>query len=193
MTNHTYTAVVTAENNYMLSTNNNDYDYTEREKKVIELYNQGKNNRNIAKELRMSLRDIIIILRNNQVSHGIVTKDNGNDNNNKSPSQKASQAYELYNKRNKPVEVAGQLCLSEKEATKYYKEYWRLTHLYGLHPVYMEIVHSLPSFLKSYKIFKRKGLTVDNVEWFANAIETGIIKLPELQHEGQIVKIYTIS
>ncbi|HEY6882864.1 MAG TPA: hypothetical protein VI278_02380 [Nitrososphaeraceae archaeon] len=47
--------------------------------------------------------------------------------------------------------------------------------------------------LKSYKIFKRKGLTVDNVEWFANAIETGIIKLPELQYEGQIVKIYTIS
>jgi FixJ family two-component response regulator len=93
MTNHTYTAVVTAENNNMLSTNNNDYDYTEREKKVIELYNQGKNTRNIAKELRMSLRDISIILRNNQVSHGIVTKDNGNDNNNKSPSQKASFCY----------------------------------------------------------------------------------------------------
>jgi hypothetical protein len=73
MTNHTYTAVVTAENNNMLNTNNNDYDYTEREKKVIELYNQGKN----------------------------------------------TQAYELYNKRNKPVEVAGQLSLSEKEATKY--------------------------------------------------------------------------
>jgi chromosome segregation ATPase len=37
--------------------------------------------------------------------------------------------------------------------------------------------------LKSYKVFKRKGLTADNVEWFANAIETSVIKLPELQHD----------
>ena len=67
----------------MLSINNNDYDHIERERKVIELYNQGKYTRNIAKELRMSLRDISIILRKNQVNHGIVTttKDNWNDNN----------------------------------------------------------------------------------------------------------------
>jgi hypothetical protein len=88
----------------MLTGNNNDY-HNEREKKVLDLYNQGRNTRDIAKELRMSLRDIGIILRNNQVKHGIVlTKDNGNDNNNnetnnnKSPSQKTTQAYELYNK-----------------------------------------------------------------------------------------------
>jgi chorismate mutase len=30
---------------------------------------------------------------------------------------------------------------------------------------------------------KRKGLTADNVEWYADAIETGVVKLPELQHE----------
>ena len=47
----------------------------------------------------------------------------------------------------------------------------------------MEIADSPPSFLKSYKVFKRKGLTADNVEWFANAIETSVIKLPELQHD----------
>ena len=50
---------------------------------VLDLYNQGKTTRDIAKELRMSLRDISIILRDNQVSHGIViTKDNYIDNNN---------------------------------------------------------------------------------------------------------------
>ena len=32
---------------------------------------------------------------------------------------------------------------------------------------------------------RQKGLTVDKVEWFANAIETGVIKLPELQHKYQ--------
>ena len=37
----------------MLGTNiNNDYHYTEREKKVLELYNQGKSTRDIVKELK---------------------------------------------------------------------------------------------------------------------------------------------
>ena len=67
----------------MLSTNsNNAYDHLGRERQVIELYNQGKSTRDIAKELRMSLRDISTILRNNQVSHGIVITDNSNDNTN---------------------------------------------------------------------------------------------------------------
>jgi DNA-binding CsgD family transcriptional regulator len=50
----------------MLSTNNNnnnDYDHTERERKVLELYKQDKSTRDIAKELRISLIDISIILR----------------------------------------------------------------------------------------------------------------------------------
>jgi hypothetical protein len=47
----------------------------------------------------------------------------------------------------------------------------------------MEVTYSLPSFLKSYKVFKRRSLTIDNVEWFLNAIETSVIKLPELQHD----------
>jgi DNA-binding transcriptional regulator LsrR (DeoR family) len=77
----------------MLSTNNNDYDYIERERIVLDLYNQGKTTRDIAKELRMSLRDISIILRKNHVSHGIVITNNGNGNSdNKSPYEKATQS-----------------------------------------------------------------------------------------------------
>ena len=63
----------------VLSTNNNHYEYNERERQVIVLYKQGKSTRDIAKELRMSLRDISIILRDNQVNHGIVMTDNSND------------------------------------------------------------------------------------------------------------------
>ena len=104
----------------MLSANNNDYHYTEREKKVLELYDQGKNTRDVAKELRMSLRDISIVLRNNQLSHGIaMTKDNENDNNtnetnnNKSPNEKATQAYKLFSEGKKPFEVAIELGIRE--------------------------------------------------------------------------------
>ncbi|MBV9179621.1 MAG: hypothetical protein JO297_21540 [Nitrososphaeraceae archaeon] len=54
-----------------------------------------------------------------------------------------------------------------------------------LYQLYPQIEHFLPSFLKSYKVLKRKGLTFDNVEWFAGAIDTGVIKLPELQGQYQ--------
>jgi DNA-binding NarL/FixJ family response regulator len=84
--------LVTAEDKHMLSINNN---YDEREKKVLELYDQGKSTRDIGKELRMSLRDISTILRKNQASHSIAIIDNeinNNNNNNKSRNEKATQA-----------------------------------------------------------------------------------------------------
>ena len=65
----------------------------------------------------MSLRDSSSILRDNQVSHGIViTKDNGNsynnnidNDNNKSLNQIATQAYKLFSEGKKPFEVAIEL------------------------------------------------------------------------------------
>jgi hypothetical protein len=73
----------------VLSTNNNDYDHIGRERKVIESYNQGKSTRDIAKEIRMSLRD-------------------DDDDNKKSHSnnEKATHAYKLFSEGKKPVEVA---------------------------------------------------------------------------------------
>ena len=54
----------------------------------------------VAKELRMSLRDISTILRNSQVNHGVVITDNSNDKtnsiSNKSPNEKATQSYRLF-------------------------------------------------------------------------------------------------
>jgi hypothetical protein len=35
---------------------------------------------------------------------------------------------------------------------------------------------------------KRKGLTADNVEWFPTAIETGAIKIPEIQKQYAKIK-----
>ena len=105
----------------------------ERERQVIELYDHGKSTRDIAKELRMSLRDISSILRKNQVSHGdIITNDNGNsDNNNssndnKSQSQKATQTYKLYSEGKKPFEVAIELGIREAQVNKLFKEFWKL-------------------------------------------------------------------
>jgi hypothetical protein len=88
----------------------------------------------------MSLGDIGFILKKGRVNHGIATiMDNGNNSNNNKPSnEKATQAYKLFSQGKKPVEVAIQLSLSEKEATRYYTEYWKLKRLYSLYHIHHE-------------------------------------------------------
>ena len=49
--------------------------------------------------------------------------------------------------------------------------------------IYPQIEHCLPSFLKLHKTLKKRGLNPNNVEWFADAIETGAIKIPEIQKQ----------
>ncbi len=60
--------------------------------KVLELYNEGKTTREIAKEQRLSLRDISLILKKHGLSHGIAItedtdKNNQSDSNNEKPNK----------------------------------------------------------------------------------------------------------
>lgn len=139
--------------------------FTPRERKVIELYNEGKSTHDIAKEIRMSLRDINTILKKHGVNHGIVTveKDNKSSNNN----EKATQAYKLFSEGRKPVQVAIELNLDE------------------LYEIYPQIEYCLPSFLKIHKALKKRGLNPQNTESFVDIIELGVVKLPELQDQYQ--------
>src|SRR5919106_438886 len=107
----------------------------ERERLVLELYNQGKTIREIAKEARMSFRDIGIILNKAAEEKTEVQgiKQNNNNNNGREKNQEeqqhlslAAQAYKLFSDRKTPLYVAIALNLRESEATKFYREYWRL-------------------------------------------------------------------
>jgi hypothetical protein len=155
----------------------------EKEKLVIDLYyNQRKNVRQIAQEARISFRDIAAIIK--KVNDG--GNGNGNDNTNKynsQPNEKCTQAYKLFDEGKKPVEVAVQLCLSEKEATRYYTEYWRLKGLNELHSIYKEIKGDLSLILKLYRLLKREGIRTKDLEWFVNTINTGMYKIPEIQKQ----------
>src|SRR6187401_3590560 len=162
--------------------NNNNCDYIERERHVIELYNEGKTTRDIAKELRMSLRDISSILRKNQVSHGLPFPIIDNNNNNKSPNQKSTQAYKLFSEGRKPVEVAIELGLSERQVTKYCREYWELKGLYELTFLYEERKRHLPSFIRLHNIMQRQG--IDDENDIANVLKYAK-ELPNLQRYCQ--------
>src|ERR1043166_3505549 len=121
----------------------------EKEKLVIDLYyNQRKNVRQIAQEARISFRDIADILKKKEEAADVNSDGSGNGNgirvamdnqqqqlgNGSSQSnQKSTQAYKLFSEGKKPVEVAIQLNLSEKEATRYFTEYWKLKRLLDLY------------------------------------------------------------
>ena len=106
-------------------------------------------------------------------------------NNNKSPSEKATQAYKLFDEGKKPVEVAIELGLREKQVDNFFREFWKLKRVDKLYEIYPQIEHCLPSFLKLHKALKKKGLNPENTESFVDLIELGIVKLPELQDQYQ--------
>jgi hypothetical protein len=143
----------------------------ERERLVLELYNQGKTYREISKEARISPRDIGVILNKvieekTEREEGIKQNDDDavkNQNQQEQQLSLAAQAYKLFSDRKTPLEVAIELNLRESEATKFYKEYWKLKQLYNLNMVYEEIKGDIDPFLRLYKLSKRKGMSSSHV------------------------------
>jgi predicted DNA-binding protein YlxM (UPF0122 family) len=179
----------------------------EKEKLVIDLYyNQRKTVRQIAQEARISFRDIAAIIKKkeaavnvgagsgNEKGLGVMDnnqqqqQNNDSNNNNRSPNEKGTKAYKLFDEGKKPVDVAIQLGLSEKEATRYYTEYWRLKGIYELHSIYKEIKGDISPILKLYRLLKKEGITTKDLEWFVHTVNTGIYKIPEIQKQYAKVK-----
>jgi hypothetical protein len=129
----------------------------EKEKLVIQLYNQGKTIRDIAKELRMSFRDIGFILKK---TSGEKEENQVKEQSSLSPS---TQAYSLFSKGKAPIEVAITLNLNESETTKYYEEYLNLKQMHELRMVYDEIGPDVMHFLELYKLSKDAHMKPEHV------------------------------
>jgi hypothetical protein len=116
----------------------------EKERLVIDLYNQGKTIREISKEVRISFRDIGTILR----------KESGEEQNEKQSLSPSSQAYSLFSDGKTPIEVAIALNLTESETTRFYEEYLNLEQIHDLKMVYEEVGPNIMHFLELYKLSK---------------------------------------
>ena len=108
----------------------------EKERPVLDLYNQDKTYREISKEARLSPRDIGVILNRviEEKTEGLKEERQQQDNNDAENNQEdqqhlslSTQAYKLFSEGKTPLEVAIALNLSESEATKFCREYWKLT------------------------------------------------------------------
>ena len=87
----------------------------EKEKRVLEQYKGDKTIREIAKIVHMSFGDISSIIR----------RETGEDEEqNRIRMSKASQALNLFEQGNTPVQVAIKLDMQISEVDRMYKEYW---------------------------------------------------------------------
>ena len=153
----------------------------ERERLVLDLYRQGKTYREISKVARISPRDIGAILNKvlEEKTQGKEEQDDAEKNQEQQHNMSiSSKAYKLFSNRNTPLEVAIALNLRESEATKFYKEYWKLKQLHNLTLIYEETKGDIDPFLKLYRLSKAAGMNVQKV---VNLLEIANTNLPDIQ------------
>ena len=147
----------------------------EKERRVIDLYSQGKTYRQIAEEVRISPNDIHAILnkKEEEKNNSVVT------NNQKQRQELSSRAYELFSEGKTPVEVAIILNLPATKVSKLYREYWHLKGLPQLNTIFKETNGKIWIVLKLYKeIIKKRRMSIDQV---INSVEIAIHKLPYME------------
>ena len=121
----------------------------EKKNLVIQLHQEGKTQREIAKSAHMSVRDISKIIRKLEgVSEEkpIVTK-----------------ALDLFYQGKKPIEVAVELNLNAQKTSKLYKDYLQLEGFYKLVLLYEEIKDNLSLFLKLYYAIIQNGIKPNEI------------------------------
>jgi hypothetical protein len=152
----------------------------EKEKLVINLYNQGITIREISKKCHMSFRDIGALVR----------KASGETENNQGKEQSSllspsTQAYRLYSEGKAPLEVAIALDLSESDAIKYYEEYLELKQMYELRMIYEEIGGNIVYFLELFRLSKKERI---NPKHIVSLLKIANNDLPELERRYHRLK-----
>ena len=108
----------------------------EKKNLVIQLHQEGKTQKDIAKAAHMSVRDISKIIRKLEDI----------------PEEKSveTQALDLFYQGKKPIEIAVELNLNASKTSKIYKDYLKLEGFHKLVLLYVEINDNLSLFLKLY-------------------------------------------
>jgi hypothetical protein len=165
----------------------------EKEKKILDLYNQGKTYKEIAVEARVSLRDINPVLKKAEKERerelGITPQEGNNGGTGNCQTQKkistSTQAYRLFSEGKTPLEVTIELNIKQPEAARYCRDYWKLGQMHTLYTVYEEIGDDIIHLLKIYRKIRAAGMRVDQA---INLIKNTNNELPTLEEKYQKLK-----
>ncbi len=119
---------------------------------VIELYKQGKTQRQIAEVVHMSFKDIADIV--NEYTGEVKQA-------HKPEKSKDSRAFELFLQGKQSVEVAIELDMPADKVEVIRAQYWGLSNLDNLEIMYYKTKYSLPMLLQLHNILRDKSET-----WF---------------------------
>ena len=139
----------------------------ERKKYVIHLHNEGYTNRQIARELRMSSRDIVKILKEHEREEKEAREREAIEREEKEEkrifSSNRSEALKLYKKGTRPIDVAIELDISAEEAKTIYSEYCSLEYPLQFLELYKELdkTDSFKALIDLFHLIKEKGLSVE--------------------------------
>jgi hypothetical protein len=139
----------------------------EKERLVLKLYNQGKSYHEIAKEARVSLRDIGPILNRGGIQQAL---------------SNSSRAYKLFHEGESLIMVAIHLNLREEDVTQYYTEYWKLRHLHDLYHIYEEIKDNIWSLIDLYQSMKSAKM---ETQYVIRLLKIANNDLPSVEHKIQ--------
>ena len=141
----------------------------EREERVLDLYfNQNKNYRQIAKQMKMSVRDI-----------GEIVKRAKQEKERQEHKALFVQAYELFSKDKKPLEVAIILNLGQAQVTAYYADYLKLVQLDDVSQIYRELGSGVWDFVKLCKEAKAAKMGSSQV---VSLLKIANNQLPLVEH-----------
>ena len=141
----------------------------EKEKLVLDLYYiEGKTYPEIAKEARISLRDIGPILKKSGTEQSL---------------SNSSQAYLLFSEGKTPIQVAIKLGLKEPEVHELFRQYWKLQQLYSLYQVHEHVKEDIWTFVELYRLMRAAGMDLKHVK---KLLEIANNELPIVQakYEG---------
>src|SRR5918912_693338 len=141
----------------------------EREERVLDLhFNQNKNYRQIAQEMKMSVRDI-----------GEIVNRAKQEKERQEHKALFVQAYELFSKGKKPLEVAIILNLGQAQVTAYYADYLKLIQLDDITKIYQELGSGVWDFVKLCKEAKAAKMGTPQI---VNLLKIANNHLPSVEH-----------
>lgn len=151
----------------------------EKEKRVIELYEQDAPYRVIAKEVHFSLSKISSIIKRYT---GEAEKE-GQQQRVEEPTTE-TKVFNLLEDGKTPIQVATSLNLPAQEVTRLYREYLKLKGLQVLDDLYEDIGDDVFQFHRAYELTKEQGYTPRQLIEAADHLD----ELPLLRSERERLK-----
>ena len=144
----------------------------EKEEHIVRLHREGKNIREISKEVRKNFTYIGAVLKR-RFPDEYVNNDNGKT------ISKETQALKLFKKRKDLVYVVTKLDMKPEDVKKLYLEFESLQGLPSLKDIHNEIGNSMPSFVQAYKKIVRSGIAIDKVIRIAEILD----EIPHIENQ----------